>query len=50
MVQWLAKLVEEVDRQHEELPAKQKTDEGNHSAYSLNEGRSLSTAKEPRYE
>lgn len=50
MAQWLAKLVEEVDRQHEELSSKQKAEDAGYSTCPLNDGRSLSTAKEPCYE
>lgn len=50
MAEWLERIIEEVDRQYEELPSWQKNDEQARVSCTSNEGRSVSTAKEPRYE
>jgi hypothetical protein len=51
MAEWLQRVVEEVDRQFQELPEwKRNTEQANCSKFSSDEGRSASTIQEPRSE
>jgi hypothetical protein len=51
MAEWLQRVVDEVERQYEQLPEwKRNTEEAICSKYPSDEGRSGSTIQEPKYE
>jgi len=50
MAEWLERIVEEVDRQYDELPSWKRREEQSSMACESENGRSSSTTREPRHE